>query len=616
MNLLPEQNSVVRSALSEIQDMLPPKMLQKLPEFEISNSNYVLIANSGSIDSVCKSDDSIHYGDSKAIFGMTSSEIGKAVLTINDELLNEKISSNCTLKQKRELLIRTLIHEISHVYDFSNKPLQVDCSKSSYDCLRKTAMSDELQFLLLAGFRPIYSEQEEGFPENKDSLSFQRLNIFMDRSPRSYEATNPQEYFAVNMEYFLLDPEFQCHRPALYHLLSRHFDQFPFPNQKCSSGFSVIDVNNHILNLDPKRIYQIHYLKSSPGAKVQSQWGHSMIRFIVCAPERLEKNSECLKDTKYHIVVDFAAQLLDEKLSIVGGLMGEYPNAPNFKLFSDLRSETLLNSDRSLESYPLLFTQDEVVQFVRSITQLYWSQESKYYFMGNNCATQVMNVILTAIERPEIVNNEQMLNILNSKNIMTPSGAIYYFEKIGLINLKGYAKKDESTYFLSTSQKMELNLLPFFKDKSKIKAFVSSTPFERKSIYQKLVLANNSTPDSKLKLIEGVSSLEQIEASKIIQNSIGQINSFRMGLIKSGTFKKMKIADLPNAKNSAWEGYGIPMDIQSRYDLIMAKYNQVFNDEIQHIFSYIPNELKLKLSENKAKSIEIAENIKFLSANL
>src|SRR5690606_21906546 len=41
-------------------------------------------------------------------------------------------------------------------------------------------------------------------------------NRFVDRSPDPYELTDPEEFVAVNMEYFLLDPAYACRRPALH----------------------------------------------------------------------------------------------------------------------------------------------------------------------------------------------------------------------------------------------------------------------------------------------------------------------------------------------------------------------------------------------------------------
>jgi hypothetical protein len=41
-------------------------------------------------------------------------------------------------------------------------------------------------------------------------------NSFSDRSPDRYELTSPVEFVAVNLEYFLLDPDYACRRPALY----------------------------------------------------------------------------------------------------------------------------------------------------------------------------------------------------------------------------------------------------------------------------------------------------------------------------------------------------------------------------------------------------------------
>lgn len=45
-------------------------------------------------------------------------------------------------------------------------------------------------------------------------------NTLVARSPDPYELHSPAENFAVNLEYFLLDPEFSCRRPAVARYLS------------------------------------------------------------------------------------------------------------------------------------------------------------------------------------------------------------------------------------------------------------------------------------------------------------------------------------------------------------------------------------------------------------
>lgn len=612
LNLSPIQATLVTEALEDIQGRLPPSLIQSLPSFEISSFNET---STSSISAACLPDGSVHYGDSKTVFGMTRVRSNKIELFINKEILDTEDISNCSHGQKKNILIRTLIHEISHIYDFDGRREQkssnctLDSIVLSYDCLRKNKVSDDLQFSLLAGFRPIYKEQEQDLPESHDELYYSRLNIFTDRSPRSYEDKNLQEYFAVNMEYYILDPEYKCRRPALFKYLNSHFNFDPNHSMVCASGFSVIGSNQKILTLDPNRIYAIHYLKTTPGENLESRWGHALIRLIVCAPERFTVTENCLKDTRYHVIIDFAAQLLDENISLMKGLLGYYSNAPNFQLLNDLRSETLLASGRNLESYPLELNRDEIDNFVRSISQLYWTQESRYLFFQNNCATQVMNSIFSSIQRPEIRNSITLLEMYSPGTVITPSNLTNYFAKLGLINLKGYAKIPEYTFFRSTIGTIEINLREFFQNKYALEKHFSLTSQQRNSFYQ-VALSNTSlTQSKKQQLVEGFINIEQIIASKIYQSSTDLIGQVRAELFEQKKLKKQDLRQLPTAKNPEWDGYGIPQNIQNQLKLILDKVNEDTSSYIKIIVAELSGEQKYKLNLNNKENKLILENI-------
>src|SRR5690606_10333420 len=54
-----------------------------------------------------------------------------------------------------------------------------------------------------------------------------RRNAFADRSPDRYELESPAEFVAVNLEHFLLDPDYACRRPALHRYFAAHFRSAP-----------------------------------------------------------------------------------------------------------------------------------------------------------------------------------------------------------------------------------------------------------------------------------------------------------------------------------------------------------------------------------------------------
>jgi hypothetical protein len=77
--------------------------------------------------------------------------------------------------------------------------------------------------------------------------------------------------------------------------------------------------------LDPSRVYQIHYLHASEGEATVSSFGHSMLRVVMCAPGRTI-GRDCFKDIDHHIVLSFRANVGDIKTDTIKGITGEYPS--------------------------------------------------------------------------------------------------------------------------------------------------------------------------------------------------------------------------------------------------------------------------------------------------
>src|SRR5690606_32940952 len=86
-----------------------------------------------------------------------------------------------------EAAIAALLHELAHAWD------------------REQGLSRDPRLLDLAGWqvRPLWPGRG-------------RRNAFAARSPDAYELHSPAEFVAVNLEHFLLDPDYACRRPALH----------------------------------------------------------------------------------------------------------------------------------------------------------------------------------------------------------------------------------------------------------------------------------------------------------------------------------------------------------------------------------------------------------------
>ena len=159
--------------------------------------------------------------------------------------------------------LSALIHELAHFYDRTGPGL----------------LSKDPRLLDLAGWQ--VSPLKLGLRNSRNSFS--------DRSPDAYELTAPNEFVAVNLEYFLLDPDYACRRPALHRYFSDHFAWAPSANT-CPQALPYLQAEEGeppLLELDPARVYAVDYLLAEGNEKPMSRWGHSMLRLVICAPDRI-----------------------------------------------------------------------------------------------------------------------------------------------------------------------------------------------------------------------------------------------------------------------------------------------------------------------------------------
>lgn len=306
----------------------------------------------------------------------------------------------------------TLVHELAHVYDADLGKLQ--STQSEF-------------FQKLMGF----SKQWDGH-----AFLFRGLgpkNHFYRRSPDPYEYKNIKESFAVNVEYFVMDPEFACRRPTVDHYLRSLMGNpgGPTAQPNCKLNTTIYQDSNNTalnlklpLNLDPSRIYDVHYLLASKGDSMMSRWGHAMFRIIVCAPDRKTVGPECLQDVQYHMIISYRANVQDVVLSYMKGLDGDYPSQLYVLSLPEILTEYNKLELRDLISLPLGLTEDQKNQFVLRTIEQYWDYQGRYYFLTNNCATESLNFL------QGIVPNDKIQKIHD----MTPLGLEGDLSKTGMID--------------------------------------------------------------------------------------------------------------------------------------------------------------------------------------
>ncbi|ATH08515.1 hypothetical protein BIY24_11310 [Halobacteriovorax marinus] len=406
-------------------------------------------------------------------------------ITLSEQLLDhlhpsEEIQFSCKHRNFYKTALSTLLHEYMHAYEAT-----LDKSER---------LSNNYEFLAL-GFWKL----KKG---NKNR------NTYAQRSPNLYEYSSAKEFIAVNFEYFLLDPEYKCRRPNLYKAYEKSLKHSPFKDKQCDSlsDISMSDTQEiDLLNIDPKKIREIHYLFASKGEAMMSRWGHSMFKLVTCDQSwTLEK---CRKRGKF-VVIGFLAQVADVSINAIKGIFGEYPSDMVITSLDAMKKQYNRAELRDLESIPLDLNQQEKQRFLNHLLRVYWEYSGKYYFFTNNCADEAFKLIQIAKNKEKIYE----------KNIITPVGIYKYIQENNL-------SKDYS--FNSREENIRNSLLyPSFA-KNLDKSFENLSSKYKKTFRQKIKRPNINRAERnfreqyrKIRSISEYSKLPTLKRREIIEEVI------------------------------------------------------------------------------------------------
>ena len=316
--------------------------------------------------------------------------------------------------QYRELLA-TVLHELAHLYDRARLWSPLDrrqlarCSRLAStlgpvglpdDCrgesARRFTLSDDPRLLELAGWPQRIGGRGEPVDDNGQH----------ERSPDRYELHNPREFLAVNFEYFLLDPDYACRRPALQQYFSEHFGWQPSRAEPCGPRLPFLNASRDyekapLAWIDPERVYEVDYLYAEANDNWVSRWGHSMLRLVICAPGR-PRGADCRLDLEHHLVLSYRAFVGDLQLSSWDGLTGVYPSRLFILPLSQVVDEYTKVELRDLLSVPLRLSRAEQDDLVRRAVETHWSYDGRYYFLTNNCAVETLQLLRTGTAHPAL----------------------------------------------------------------------------------------------------------------------------------------------------------------------------------------------------------------------
>lgn len=227
-------------------------------------------------------------------------------------------------------------------------------------------------------------------------------NRFSDRSPDRYELQNPREFVAVNLEHFVLDPDYRCRRPALWTWFTERLGSLT-PPRDCGAALAFMQADSEagdvsLLRLDPARVWQVDYLLAEGNDQMASRWGHSMLRLVICAPGRVP-GPQCRLDLQYHRVLSFRAFVGDVQLSGWRGLTGSYPSRLFLLPLTQVLDEYTKVELRALSSLPLALQREEIAALLERAARLHWNYDGRYYFIGNNCAVETWKLLHDGVPR-------------------------------------------------------------------------------------------------------------------------------------------------------------------------------------------------------------------------
>lgn len=560
---------------------------------------------------------------------------GRYALFLNKQLLPSLVDGSAGTKKNnrphgtvRQELLATVIHELAHLYDDAGlftdqqKPKIHYCQRLAKTqgvqsvpayCMgfldRHFSLSDDAEFLDLAGWPLLIGE----------SALRDDQNARVDRSPDQYELTNPQEFMAVNMEYFLLDSNYACRRPRLNAWFTKHFGWHPANQTTCSKDYVYLFANDTpgvspLEHLDSERIYEVDYLFAAANQNLMSRWGHSMLRLVICAPDR-PKGPDCRLDLEYHRVLSYRAFVSDLQISSFKGLTGDYPSRLFILPLNQVVDEYTKLEWRPLESVPLKLSRSEILSLVDQAVELHWSYDGNYYFITNNCAVETLKLLRSGTTRTD----------LQTLETITPSGLLKLLEIRGLADtsvLKDRKEAMRKGYFFDSYRDRYEMMFKVVKDQLNIPENSVDDWLERsaESRRQEFVKADLRTSAALILLEQAVVRRQTLFAYQVLKERYLKPTN-QMDKEKGLSDTKDNIQQLvihsgflSRPASLLESGYGLPLpsEIEKLSEVSMVK-----QQKLDKVMVSLKDQLMALLPADLVKELNGTEtNIKLLSEQL
>lgn len=558
-DLSPKEKDELSVTIHKLMESLPKSFTSHLPRlnFRVRPSSDIV-----SNESVCL------LNDKKIVFASYQN----GLITLNQAVVKALLGGAsearplvCTHPDTFTYAKSVLIHELAHAYDL-NRFDSVEEKSDYIHCLRKKrnakikGISQACQALLKKYQNSSRVSQTSEFKRRTywQGVIPHNNNEHPQRAHDLYQYKNAYETFAVNFEYYILDENFRCKKPVLADLYDTLF--YGEVQKKCERKFNQVvtrkDGSYLKHNLLADRVYQIDLVYVSKGKSLASRFGHTLIRVVLCAPERMNPydqslihqrkvSSDCLQDTDYHVYFSFAADLPGPEYDALRGLTGQY----NLKLFalnySEVKQKYLIHELRDLHYYKLGLSDSDKKLLLNRLVEQYWQYTSNYHYLWDNCATEMQDTF-------------RLIFDLDSDLIKSPSGLIREFKnKEFIASEPNEIKRNYLSYYLKAADYLNLKI----KNKKQLLDYLlSPRTFEYERIYAAIEGQEDKT--LRRKMISAFSFLESYRIKRIQNEIMGNIYDF----LKKDQVSFILRDYFPFSVSS---DYGIPME-----DIQLNEYTQ------------------------------------------
>ncbi len=606
----PANQDKLTAFLQNTLDKLPQNLVQKLAgQFQISFTNF----NSAELPTpLCQADRLSDLRDQfevmpapfidakRFLIPGAKNENPKYLIKLNSNFLRvillgeeKSITYQCGHGNLYRYAEAVLVRELARLYDDLN--IYLESNAKEHALLWQCAF--------VHGPIPTgqIDERCKEFSKWQHSISDRPYWIHLRHRQNNLNLQALSDDFSRHMEFFVLDPEFPCRRPAVNAFLNKYFAVNSTP--QCELNTSIpINLASDFLTLDLKRLYQVHVLLADPGAKIESQWGHIMFRLVFCDSQRTTVGPECLKDINSHLVLGFQGAPRTLLASNWDGVRGKYPSVLSIQGFGTALNQYTVKQSRNMTSVPLNLSQEEKTLFIYRTLEDFWSYHGKYIFLTNNCATEALHFLQSIVQH----RNDKLLR--RESLIETPMNFYEFLIESNYAEgsvLKDDAQKD--SYILSSPRQQ------WKKDAGQelIAKLETLNAKERREIYEKM---KSAQPDRmrQMAILFYENELEVFNRlmtakDQILQNFAMQDQKNLNGEYAPLVNQLQNYVTLLAPKNLATPGYGVPLISEFKSD----KKIDFFHSEINTLKSKIEVLLRRDQPEIYAFMADSNNNMKY-----